>query len=89
MFEESAMPFRASNGSIMRSLSGESSRQVAFLTSGSPFLSIVLTDSEDSYPTHLYCYEASLGMGRKVAVIVEKGAAWGFPEPSVLGAEAS
>lgn len=83
------MPSRASNGSIMRSLSGESSRQVAFLTSGSPSLSVVLTDSEASCPTHLYPCEASLGVGRNVAVILQEGAACGGftpgPESRSLG----
>lgn len=71
------MPSRASNGSIMRSLFGESSRQAAFLPSGLPFLSPVLTDSEESCPTHLCSCEASLGVGRQGAVILEKGAACG------------
>ena len=77
MFEGNAMPSRASNGSIMRSLFGESNRQVAFLPSELPFLSTVLTDCEDSCPTHLCSCEASSGVGRKGALILEKGAAWG------------
>lgn len=83
------MPSRASNGSIMRSLSGESNRQAAFLASGSPSLSVVLTDPEASCPTHLSLCKVPLGVGRNVAVILEEGAACGGctpgPESRSLG----
>lgn len=90
MFEGSAMPSRDSNGSITRSLSGESNRQAAFLTSRYPSLSGMLRDSEAPFRTHPCSCKASLGVGRKMAPILERGAVPGgyipWPEgPWFLG----
>lgn len=97
------MPSRAPNGSITRLLSGESNRQVALLTSGDPSLSAVLTEAQRHLATLTSPWDASLGVGRKMAVtprgippVREKGYTPGpesqslrVPELSVLEAKAS
>jgi hypothetical protein len=79
------MPSRDSNGSITRSLSGESNRQVAFLTSRYPSLSGMLRDPEAPFPTHPCSCKASLGVGRKMAPILERGAVPGGYIPGPEG----
>lgn len=84
------MPSRDSNGSITRSLSGESNRRVAFLTARYPSLPGMLRDAEAPSPTHPCSCKASWGVGRKMAPILERGAVPGgyipWPEdPQFLG----